>query len=216
MQIAANPYNKPMLNLFVVRHGQDQDNANGILNGHRNQPLTKKGQEQAAELADGIVRLGLHFDDVYTSPLQRAHKTAEIIAQQLGAPAPHVLPGLIERDFGVMAGRPIADITRLCAPDILRTDTITYFLSPEGAETFPQLKARAQTVLQEVKRLHTSGNILLVTHGDMGKMLYAAFYDLPWRAVLEQFHFGNSELLELSINRGAEQAHRIRIEQHNL
>lgn len=31
-----------MTNIYIVRHGQDQDNEHGILNGHRNMPLTEK------------------------------------------------------------------------------------------------------------------------------------------------------------------------------
>jgi broad specificity phosphatase PhoE len=36
-----------MLKLYLARHGQNLDNANGILNGHRDEPLTKKGMEKA-------------------------------------------------------------------------------------------------------------------------------------------------------------------------
>lgn len=40
-----------MVNIFVSRHGQDADNANGILNGHRNEPLTDLGRQQAKDVA---------------------------------------------------------------------------------------------------------------------------------------------------------------------
>ena len=36
-----------MLKIYLTRHGQDVDNANGILNGHRDQPLTELGVGQA-------------------------------------------------------------------------------------------------------------------------------------------------------------------------
>jgi len=55
----------------------------------------------------------------------------------------------------------------------------------------------------------------LVTSGDIGKMVYAAYYNLPWEQVLTDFHFGNSELLILSESSSAKESHVIHIEQYN-
>ncbi|MBM3256721.1 MAG: histidine phosphatase family protein [Candidatus Liptonbacteria bacterium] len=204
-----------MLKIYLARHGQDKDNANGIVNGHRNEPLTELGLAQAQALAVNIQKLGVTFDAVYSSPLVRAHKTAETVTQALHLPKPIVLPALIERDFGVMTGKPVKDIESLCAPNILKTNPITYFLSPEGAETFPQVLERARGVLELVKHSHTAGSVLLVTHGDFGKMLFAAYYGLDWKTALTQFHFGNSELLLLSEDTHAEEAYIYSTEQFN-
>ncbi len=205
-----------MLKIYLARHGQDMDNAKGILNGRRNEPLSDKGVEQANEVAGKIKQTGIHFDHVYASPLQRAYKTAEIITDTIGINKPEILPDLIERDFGIMTGKSQSSIKDSCAPDIMQTDTICYFLSPEGAETFPQLMERAKTVLAQIKVRHKDGNILLVTHGDFGKMIYTAYYNLDWKNVLSMFHFGNSELLELSEESGPEETHVFKIQQHNL
>lgn len=205
-----------MLRIFLVRHGQNQDNAAGILNGHRDEPLTEVGIGQAQETAAKLLETGIHFQKVYSSPLQRAFKTAEIITAKLNLPQPEVLPELIERDFGVMTGQPQAKIEELCAPDILKTDTITYFLSPSGAETFPELIMRAKKLLAKISENYADGNILLVTHGDFGKMIYAAYYNLDWLEVLTMFHFGNSDLLELSPTSPAADPHVHKIFQHNL
>lgn len=114
-----------------------------------------------------------------------------------------------------MTGKFIKDIATLCAPDIIQADPITYFLSPEGAETFPELVARGKKVVAEIKRRHPDGSVLLVTHGDFGKMLYAAYYDLEWKDVLTMFHFGNSELLLLAKDSPADKAHVLQFKQYN-
>jgi probable phosphoglycerate mutase len=204
-----------MLKIYMARHGQDQDNANGILNGRRNTPLTQIGLGQAHALAESIKQSEITFDAVYASPLQRALVTAQTIAAIAGTPEPVVLEGLIERDFGVMSGQPTASIAERCAPDIIQAEIITYFLHPEGAETFPDLIARANLVLGELTKMHPDGSILLVTHGDFGKMIYAAFYKLPWEEELTKFHFGNSELLLLSEESSADQAHVFKQAQFN-
>ena len=208
-------YYKNMLKIYLARHGQNEDNANGILNGHRDLPLTEIGISQAHEVAEKIKVSGLHFDVVLSSPLSRAFKTAEIISTTNDFPQPKVLDELIERDFGVMSGQDQTRVEELCAPDIIKTETITYFLSPEGAETFPDLLKRAGLLLNKLTSEYKDGSILLVTHGDFGKMIYAQYYGLDWKDVLTLFHFGNSELLLLSPDSDAGEAHIFKILQHN-
>lgn len=202
-----------MLKIYLARHGQDEDLSNRILNGRRDTPLTELGIAQAHEAAEKILNAGLAFDAVYASPLQRAFKTAEIISQVSHNPAPIVEPLLIERDFGIMTGVSHDKILELCMPDVLQTEKINYFLSPTDAETFPDLLHRAQSCLEKVQKQHQDGSVLLVGHGDFGKMLYAAYYQLPWQEVLKSFNFGNSELLLLSPDSPPEDTHIFQIKQ---
>jgi broad specificity phosphatase PhoE len=204
-----------MLRIYLARHGQDGDNVNGVLNGRRDQPLTALGLQQAGTLAQETKNAGISFDAVYSSPLRRAYKTAETITDTLGIAKPIVMQDLIERDFGMMTGKLTKDIPTLCAPDIIQANPICCSLSPEGAETFPQLVERGKKIIAEVKQKHADGNVLLVSHGDIGKMIYAAYYNLDWKAVLTQFHFGNSELLLLSEDSSPDEAHVFQFEQHN-
>ncbi len=204
-----------MLKIYLARHGQNEDNAKGILNGHRDLPLTPKGVEQAEEVAREIAAAQMGFTHIYASPLSRAFTTAEIIARAIGGPTPEVEELLIERDFGVMTGVEQSRIKELCAPDVIQAELITYFLSPEGAETFPDLVERGKRLLKKLTSQHADGSILLVSHGDLGKMIYAAYYNVPWQDVLQQFHFGNSELILLSPDSPADDAHVFTIEQHN-
>ena len=204
-----------MTKLYIVRHGQDQDNANGLLNGHRDTALTEIGIDQANQIATKIQDANLVFDKIYSSPLQRAYRTAEIITDKLKLPKPDKLDLLIERDFGTMSGQKVIDIEKLCSPHILKTNTITYFLKAEGSETFPQVQDRANQLLIFLSNKYNDQNILLVTHGDLGKMVYADYYNLDWRVALESFHFGNAELLRLAPDSPAKSTHIFTIDQYN-
>ena len=231
-----------MINIFIARHGQDGDNANGILNGHRNEPLTELGRQQARDVGNKMLQEGfrlLHspkstedssttLHAVYSSPLQRAHETAQIFASILSGDSNEspskvqVLDDLIERDFGIMTGMPTSSILENCGKEhVLSTETIHYFLDPDGAETFPDLIVRAKKLLSYIENevddndLDSTKSILLVTHGDFGKMLYAAYYDLDWQEVLKQFHFGNSEVLLLAKHSPPEKAHVFETSQFN-
>ena len=242
-----------VLNIYVARHGQDQDNSNGILNGHRDEPLTELGRQQAKDVANKMLQAGFTLEStpkcttsiandtnkvvlsaVYSSPLKRAFETANIFAETLSISTTNktpqqkvqVLDDLIERDFGRMTGQPTSSIIEKCGIDnILVTETINYFLHPQGAETFPNLIDRAKRLLSHIEQIITSDgddedydsetSILLVTHGDFGKMIYAAYYNLPWEDVLRSFHFGNSEVLLLSKSSSAENAHVFETKQYN-
>jgi broad specificity phosphatase PhoE len=88
---------------------------------------------------------------------------------------------------------------------------------PPGAETFPEVLGRARRVLSRLAEECDNESVLLVSHGDIGKMLYAAYYDLDWKDVLALFHFGNSEVIELSREKlGGEVGKLFSIEQRNL
>lgn len=204
-----------MLKIYLARHGQDNDNVRGILNGHRDEPLTSFGVGQAKELAEKIKESGIKFDKIYSAPLKRTYRTAEIVSDFLAMDKPEVFAELIERDFGIMTGRSKAEIEPLCSPDILKTKTINYFLSPEGAETFPELMIRGRKILDKIIARHTDGSVLLVTSNDIGKMIYAAYYKLDWKNVLQLFNFGNSDLLLLSADSSPEEAHVFKIKQYN-
>lgn len=204
-----------MATIYLARHGQDQDNLNGILNGHRNQPLTDLGGQQATVTAEHIKELNLKFDCIYSSPLERAYATAQTIAETNNLPEPIKLDLLIERDFGVMEGKFVKDIKELCKPDILETDTVTYFLNADGAETFEDLLDRGSKIVSHIETQHENESVLLVTHGDIGKIIYTHYYNLPWREVLSSFHFGNCELLKLSKDTNPQNAHVFTQNQHN-
>ncbi len=92
-----------MNNIYLARHGQDQDNAKGILNGHRDMPLTELGLLQATQVSEKIKEAALMFHKIYSSPLQRAYETARRISETLNMEAPEKLDQLIERDFGIMS-----------------------------------------------------------------------------------------------------------------
>lgn len=183
--------------IFLCRHGQDEDNANNLLNGHRNTPLTELGRKQAAVVADKIHQEHPdHFDTILSSPLQRAHHTALEIASRRNKEV-KVEPLLIERDFGALTGRPITDIESFANGDVLRTDRVTYFLSCENSETFDVLYDRATRVVDMVHSEYSGKKVLLVCHGDIGKMILAVSKGISWKEGLLHPYFANTELLEL-------------------
>jgi len=183
------------VNLILVRHGQDEDNANNILNGHRDKPLTILGRKQAKLVAKKLQDDNINI--IYSSPLKRARETAEIITKQLKSSLKvRIHPNLIERNFGVLTGKPVKNIS-LYSKKLLKTDRVTYFLEAEGVENFSTLFERAASLVNQMRKMHKGKNVLLVTHGDVGKMVRAVYHGWNWKKGLMTPYFDNTEILKL-------------------
>lgn len=187
-----------MTKIFLVRHGQDEDNASGILNGRRDTPLTVLGREQAKIVAEKLKDNGIEV--IYGSPLKRAHETARIIAQELGLDEVISDEHLMEREFGILTGKPVADIPKYSSKT-LQTDRVLYFIEAERAENFPALYERGKKVIEEIVARHPDENVLIVTHGDIGKMIRAAYHAWSWEDGLKTPYFDNTGVLELKVGK---------------
>ncbi|MFN6462590.1 MAG: phosphohistidine phosphatase SixA [Nostoc sp. DedVER02] len=68
------------MELYLIRHGIAEDKGLGIKDEERS--LTKEGRQKTEKVAQKLVKLGLSFDLILTSPLVRARQTAEILIEE--------------------------------------------------------------------------------------------------------------------------------------
>ena len=101
-----------MAKLYLVRHGETDYNNTMRFQGQTDIPLNQTGVEQAEKLAAFFKDIPL--DAVYSSSLQRAGKTAEIIAEAKGL-EPVSLDALKEMSFGIWENMNSSDIF-FCQP----------------------------------------------------------------------------------------------------
>ncbi len=87
--------------LYLARHGRTALNAEGRLRGLADPPLDPTGEAEAARLADALRDSGAEL--VVSSPLQRAVRTAQAIAEALGVPH-RADPRFNDRDYGPQTG----------------------------------------------------------------------------------------------------------------
>src|SRR5215470_14557464 len=71
------------MKLYLVRHGVATQKLGGAVQNDAQRPLTEEGREETRLVASAIKRLGVKPDLILTSPLVRAHQTAEILAEVL-------------------------------------------------------------------------------------------------------------------------------------
>jgi broad specificity phosphatase PhoE len=101
------------MKLYFVRHGQSEANITRVISNRGwVHPLTELGRQQARDLAEKLGGAGIV--KIYTSPLQRAVQTAEILAQGLGIEY-EITGALREFDCGIAEGRADAEAWKLHA-----------------------------------------------------------------------------------------------------
>ena len=65
------------MKIYIMRHGETKWNKRSKLQGQVDIPLAPKGIEQAQMTAEGMKEIP--FDHIFSSPLKRAYKTAQIV-----------------------------------------------------------------------------------------------------------------------------------------
>jgi len=181
--------------IYLIRHGEDEDNARGILNGNRNKPLTKLGISQAKEAGDKLKNKKIEV--IVSSPLRRAKQTATIIAKALGIKKIYLEADLRERDFGVLTGKLVKDIP-LYAEEYIRINSSLYLTKGKGVESFLATLKRAKSILKKLKKAYIGKNLLLVSHGDLCCMMLAGERGMSWKRGLEKWDgIKNAQIIKL-------------------
>ncbi len=148
--------------IYIIRHGQTDQNVAHRIQGQRDFPLNDTGEAQAATARDELAARGIVFHRVWSSPLSRAARTAEIVVG--GAVEPVFDDRLKEMDFGPFEG---TDLQAM--PEDLKfffKDFINH-PAPEGVERLEDLKARLGAFLEDMKEDiggEENCNVLISTH----------------------------------------------------
>jgi broad specificity phosphatase PhoE len=136
------------VSLWLARHGETVENAEGRILGRRDPPLSPAGIAQAEALARRLKDAGIAA--VWASPLRRARETAEIVGRALGI-EPVVLADLVESDRGDWEGRRVAELADE-SPDLhaafIAGDSSFRF---PGGESMAEQGARTRSALAAVR-----------------------------------------------------------------
>ena len=149
-----------MTELLLVRHGETDWNRERRFQGHADQPLNDAGREQARELGESLA--GERIDAIYTSDLQRARETAEILAERFRSEVV-ALRELREIDVGDWQGLTWPEIEQRHPDGVARWHRDGH--GWDGGETYVQLGDRIVAALRGIAERHPGQRILVVGHG---------------------------------------------------
>lgn len=186
------------MQLLLLRHGESVGNAERRLQGQGDYPLTDRGRDQSRRLAERLAAFDVAA--LYSSPIPRAHETADIVADRL-ALSVVPLPDVREYDFGEVTGLTYQEILQR-HPDIVEA----YRKGPEyprlpgeeGRDTFRQRVARALWSLAE---RHPARTVAVVAHAGPIAVFCLEVLEMPYRRPIP-FAFDNGSLSAIEVRDG--------------
>jgi len=150
---------------WFLRHGETDWNAQNLSQGNVDIPLNETGLAQARSASLLLRARGIR--SLISSPLSRAHVTAEIVAAELGLPV-QIDDGLREVSFGVQEGKPMSEWFQ---------PWVDGLLTPAGAESFPALTTRAVAAINRCTA--RTPVVLVVAHGALFRAMRGAMGHEP-------------------------------------
>ena len=145
--------------IFLMRHGETEMNRAERLQGQIDCELNEAGEEEARRAAARLKKAGISFARIYSSPLKRALRTAQIVAD--GAEV-IVEPLVTEMHFGSYEGMPYSEIDEKMWAFIHSPEEVP---PPAGVESIMSLTDRTGKFLRGLIADESTGNILVTTHG---------------------------------------------------
>lgn len=166
--------------IYLIRHGETDQNKRKCLQGRSDIELNEYGRELARKTAEGL--RDVNFDLIFTSPLKRARETAEIIKEDRDIPLLEE-ERLLEISFGEYEGFSFGAET-YTIPD---PEFMNFFRNPEeyrvppAGESFASVIERTGSFLKELleEEKYRDKTILLSTHGCALKALLANISKIP-------------------------------------
>lgn len=169
-----------MQQIYFVRHGQTEWNAMQRFQGQRNSELNDLGRWQAEVSARLLERLGIQA--LFSSPLDRARQTAEIINRRLCLPLVHD-DRIKEWDCGEWSGRLREEVIAMWPEQWAARQADLFHHRGPDCENYPDMFARARPFVAELERLDVE-RIAVVSHGMIGKVMVSILLGLDERETL--------------------------------
>ncbi len=184
---------RPRFVFTLLRHGESVGNAESRWQGQSDFPLTDTGCAQARALAERWQAEEVTFDQVFTSPLERARETARIVAEVLNVPVESD-PLLLERAIGGFSGLTTLEVHLLPQPEFINP----YHDVGGNGEGDWALFLRAGQALQKLLR-QPVGRYLVVSHGGLLNQFMHAVMGIAPHANNggPRFRFGNTAFARL-------------------
>lgn len=187
------------MKLYIIRHGETSWNARHLFQGQVNTSLNENGEEQARRARERIRELGITFDAVYSSPIDRAARTVEIIT---GLPRSEFIldDRLMEMNFGPLDGTAFDKDSPLAGHLF---DHPSAYVPPEGAESFEELEHRLSSFLSDMKREKPGESVLVGCHGCTMRVILVLLHYLELDEIWNQ-GIGNCSIIEAELAENGE------------
>jgi len=191
------------MSVFLLRHGQSEGNARNTYQGRLDFPLSAHGEKQARAAGEWLRQF--NPDYIVASPMQRARRSAEIVAELVGLDHIEFSDLLIELDTGIFAGID-ADTAAHTYPSLWKEFYANSWDAVPGAEPSTSLYGRAILVWKRIRELGMAGvsRIVCMTHGGLLQWLMKSTLGVHrWLPLLPMSNCGISQYEIEMVQRGS-------------
>ena len=169
--------------IIFLRHAQAENNTKRILAGRtEGVHLTKAGIEQAESIAKYLKSLDISA--IYSSPIERASHTAEIVAKNNSLDY-ELDDRLTEIDMGKFTHMNYDDMFAKYGNIFLKFYENDPVIAEQEVETFLHVQERILDIVNYIVEKHKNENVILVTHMDPIKSMLSMVMDLKPQALFE-------------------------------
>jgi 2,3-bisphosphoglycerate-dependent phosphoglycerate mutase len=170
--------------LFVFRHAETTDNRRQIFSGWRDPKLTSKGLEQGQEVAEQLRQEKINY--AFTSHLERARKTLEIVLEAHPDVPVFVDDRLIERCYGLLQGKSKRKVAKERPEWFAKVHRGYDFPPPEG-ESLKMVEKRTVPFLVQLAAWlqQNRGNVAISCHGNSLRPIRRVFEHLSLKQMLQ-------------------------------
>ncbi len=187
-----------MTRIFITRHGETAWNIEKRMQGWKDSPLTDLGLKQATWLGERLENEAI--DVIYSSPLNRAYKTAQLIKGNRNIDIVK-LEDLREVHLGEWEGRTVKEIEDLNPKEIENFFHAPHLYNPpHSGESYEDVKNRAHKTIKSIIEKHEGENILIVTHAVTLKILMLYFEERPLEKLWEPPYIHQTSLTEIELS----------------
>lgn len=155
--------------LVLIRHGQSEYNLKNLFTGWIDVPLTEKGLEEAKRAGFKLKEMSFKPQVAYTSALQRAQKTLDIILSELSLSVPIIRDqALNERDYGDLSGKNKQETAEKYGEEQVKIWRRSFDIPPPGGESLKDTAARTLPYFNSkiMPDLKAGKDVLIVAHGN--------------------------------------------------
>ncbi|MDR1509635.1 MAG: histidine phosphatase family protein [Synergistaceae bacterium] len=185
--------------IFLIRHGETDWNRDFRYQGISDIELNETGREQA-RLA-GIRLAGTVPANVYSSPLSRARRTAEIIMEHnRGDIGVELCGDLREVSFGKWEGLPASEVEKRYPDTLSAWRAAPFSATPEGGEPFAEVRERSKKAARLVISAGRPGSVtFVVAHGGVMRAFLASLMNIEDFSLMWRMRFDNCSISVLDI-----------------
>lgn len=182
------------MKLFFIRHGQTDWNIKGKIQGSCDIELNDTGIKQAVELSNKVLEENYKFSGIYSSPLRRAIKTAEILSGATNVEYASI-EGLEEINLGEWEGLSWEEVNEKYPAEYEKWYNNRRYTKPPKGEAYQDMLERVLNAIYKIIK-ENCNNVAIVTHSAVIMCLQCFITNTPFDE-MTKFKTDNTSITEI-------------------